>query len=199
MNEVVRGISVSVLLLSAAINLARRQWALNLLALVLQSISLFLIMLEVRSPLQAATKLIVGLMASLMLFITLASTGKIESLLVTHKLTSGEVFRGSIALFLILISYIAAPGLQVSAFPQSSQLILTASLGLMVLGVFQMGTITEPLYLVIGLLTFLSGFELLYASFEYSRLLEALFSAVNLSLALVGSYSIVKDSEGGLE
>jgi len=66
---------------------------------------------------------------------------------------------------------------------------------LILFGLFQMGTITEPLYLAIGLLTFLSGFELLYASLEFSRILEALFTAVNLSLALVGSYFIIKDVE----
>ena len=72
---------------------------------------------------------------------------------------------------------------------------LTASLGLVILGLLQLGMITEPLYVIIGLLTFLSGFELLYGSMEFSTVLEALFAAVNLGLALVGAYIIVKDEE----
>ena len=56
-----------------------------------------------------------------------------------------------------------------------------------------------PLRVILGLFTALSGFELLYASLEFSRVLEVLFAAVNLSLALVGSYFIVKDSEGSAE
>jgi hypothetical membrane protein len=134
-------------------------------------------------------------MVSLMLYMTLVSSGLIESLLVRRRLSSGEVFRGTIALLLVLISILLSPVLQQSAFPQSSQLLLTTSVGLILFGLFQMGTITEPLYLVIGLLTFLSGFELLYASLEFSRVLEALFTAVNLSLALIGCFFIVKDVE----
>ncbi len=199
MSETLRTILAAFLLLTAAINLVRRQWALNIFALGFQYICIFLLILEVRSPLLAGIKLIVGLMVSLMLYLTLSSSGLIESLLVRGRLSSGEVFRGTIALLLALISFLAAPALQQSVFPQSSQLLLTASLGLILFGLFQMGTINEPLYLVIGLLTFLSGFELLYASLEFSRLLEALFTAVNLSLALIGSYFIVKDVESRSE
>ena len=195
MNETIRIIAVVILLLSAAVNLVRRQWALNVIALAIQYVCIFLLILEVRTPLLAAIKVIVGLMVTTMLFMTLISSGLIESLLIRRRFSSGEVFRSPVALLLGLISYLAASGLQQSAFPQSSQLLLTASLGLILFGLFQMGTITEPLYLVIGLLTFLSGFELLYASLEFSRALEALFTVVNLSLALVGSYFIVKDVE----
>ena len=199
MSETLRTVLAAILLLSAAINLVRRQWTLNIFALGLQYICIFLLILEVRSAFLAGIKLIVGLMVSLMLYLTLKSSGLIESTLLRRHVTSGEIFRGTIALLLALISFLAAPALQQSAFPQSSQLLLTASLGLILFGLFQMGTITEPLYLVIGLLTFLSGFELLYASLEISRLLEALLTAVNLSLALVGCFFIVKDVESGSE
>jgi len=196
MNETTRAIAVALLLLAAGINLTRRQWALNILALGLQYVCMFLLILEVRSPLLAAIKLIVGLMVTLMLYMTLSTSGLIEPLHVRRRITSGEIFRGTIAILLVLVSYIAAPRLQQSAFSQVSVTLLKASLGLMLFGLFQMGSITEPLYLVIGLLTFLAGFELLYANLEFSRVLEALFTAVNLSLALVGSYFIVKDVEG---
>lgn len=199
MSETLRTFFAAVLLLSAAINLVRRQWTLNIFALGFQYICVFLLMQEVRSPLLAGIKLLVGLMVSLMLFLTLKSSGLIESILLRRHVSSGEIFRGTIALLLALISFLAAPALQQSAFPQSSQLLLTASLGLILFGLFQMGTITEPLYLAIGLLTFLSGFELLYASLEFSRILEALLTAVNLSLALIGSFFIVKDVESRSE
>jgi hypothetical protein len=199
MSETLRTVLAVILLLSAAINLVRRQWTLNIFALGLQYICIFLLILEVRSTFLAGIKLIVGLMVSLMLYLTLKSSGLIESTLSRRHVTSGEIFRGTIALVLALISFLAAPALQQSAFPQSSQLLLTASLGLILFGLFQMGTITEPLYLVIGLLTFLSGFELLYASLEFSRLLEAMLTVVNLSLALIGSFFIVKDVESGSE
>jgi len=193
--ETLRIIAAVILLLCAAVNLVRRHWALNVAVLALQYVCVFLIILEVRTPLLAGIKLIVGLMVSLMIYLILRSSGLIDSLFSCQRLTSGEVFRGTIALLLVLISHLAAPKVKLSIFPQSSELLLTASMGLMLFGLFQMGTITEPLYLVIGMLTFLSGFELLYASLEFSRVLEALFTAINLLLALVGSFFIVKDVE----
>ena len=75
MNETMHIIAVAVLLLAAAINLVRRQWALNLLALALQYTCIFLVILEVRSPMLAGIKLIVGLMVSVMLYMTLVSSG----------------------------------------------------------------------------------------------------------------------------
>ena len=193
--ETLRIIAAVILLLCAAVNLVRRHWVLNVAVLALQYVCVFLIILEVRTPLLAAIKLIVGLMVSLMIYLILRSSGLIDSLFSRQHLTSGEVFRGTIALLLVLISHLAAPKVKLSIFPQSSELLLTASMGLMLFGLLQMGTITEPLYLVIGMLTFLSGFELLYASLEFSRVLEALFTAINLLLALVGSFFIVKDVE----
>jgi hypothetical protein len=193
--ETLRIIAAVILLLCAAVNLVRRHWVLNVAVLALQYVCVFLIILEVRTPLLAGIKLIVGLMVSLMIYLILRSSGLIDSLFSRQHLTSGEVFRGTIALLLVLISHLAAPKVKLSIFPQSSELLLTASMGLMLFGLFQMGTITEPLYLVIGMLTFLSGFELLYASLEFSRVLEALFTAINLLLALVGSFFIVKDVE----
>ena len=193
--ETLRIIAAVILLLCAAVNLVRRHWVLNVAVLALQYVCVFLIILEVRTPLLAGIKLIVGLMVSLMIYQILRSSGLIDSLFSRQRLTSGEVFRGTIALLLVLISHLAAPKVKLSIFPQSSELLLTASMGLMLFGLFQMGTITEPLYLVIGMLTFLSGFELLYASLEFSRVLEALFTAINLLLALVGSFFIVKDVE----
>ena len=64
-------------------------------------------------------------------------------------------------------------------------------------GLLQLGTIREPFYLAIGILTFLSGFELLYSALEFSYLLEALLVAVNLLLAIVGAFFIVKNAESG--
>jgi len=66
---------------------------------------------------------------------------------------------------------------------------------LILIGLMQLGTIREPFYLVIALLTFLSGFELLYSALEFSYLLEAQLVAVNLLLAIVGAFFIVKNAE----
>jgi hypothetical protein len=61
------------------------------------------------------------------------------------------------------------------------------------MGLLQLGVTIQPLRVIIGLLTILCGFEILYASIENSVLVAALLSVINLGLALVGAYLITAD------
>ncbi|HEX2981317.1 MAG TPA: hypothetical protein VHO48_13695 [Anaerolineaceae bacterium] len=56
------------------------------------------------------------------------------------------------------------------------------------MGLLQLGMTAHPFRVIIGLLTVLAGFEILYAAVEISVLVAGLLSAVNLGLALVGVY-----------
>jgi hypothetical protein len=47
------------------------------------------------------------------------------------------------------------------------------------------------LRVTIGLLTALSGFEIIYAAIETSTLVTGLLAGVNLGLALAGAYLII--------
>ena len=182
-------------LLMALINLVRRQWLVNMGALALQYGMVFLLLITFRNPSLGIIKLLVGLMVTLILYLTLVSLGTLQPLQYIFRFSLGEIFRGLAGIFMIIAVTLFTPGLRTEVFPLTSLPVLTASLGLVILGLLQRGMITEPLYVIIGLLTFLSGFELLYGSMEFSTVLEALFAAVNLGLALVGAYIIVKDEE----
>ena len=59
------------------------------------------------------------------------------------------------------------------------------------MGILQLGFRADPLSSVLGLLTLLSGFEILYAAIEQSTLVAGLLAAINLSLALAGAYLIL--------
>jgi hypothetical protein len=48
---------------------------------------------------------------------------------------------------------------------------------------------------VLGLLTFLSGFEVLYAAMESSSLVTGLLAVVNLGLALAGAYFLGSEAK----
>jgi predicted phage tail protein len=67
------------------------------------------------------------------------------------------------------------------------------------MGILQLGFRTDPLSSVLGLLTFLSGFEILYAAIEQSTLVAGLLAVINLSLALVGAYLILAPQMAGDE
>jgi len=182
-------------LFMALINLVRRQWLVNMGALALQYGMVFLLLITFRNPSLGIIKLLVGLMVTLVLYLTLVSLGTLQPLQYIFRFSLGEIFRGLAGIFMIIAVTLFTPGLRTEVFPLTSLPVLTASLGLVILGLLQLGMITEPLYVIIGLLTFLSGLELLYGSMEFSTVLEALFAAVNLGLALVGAYIIVKDEE----
>jgi hypothetical protein len=56
------------------------------------------------------------------------------------------------------------------------------------LGLLHLGLTNHPLKVIIGLLTVLSGFEILYSAVESSILVTGLLASVTLGLAVVGAY-----------
>lgn len=195
MTVLTQSLPVYLALIAALLNLVRRQWTLNLIALFVQFVCLFPILLKVL-PLQLALiHPFTGLMVTLILYLTLVGVGGIKSIDLLRPLTTGEIFRGLAGFFLIATLRALLPQFQQAVFPLVSSNHLFLSIGLILIGLLQLGTIREPFYLAIGMLTFLSGFELLYSALEFSFLLEALLVAVNLLLAIVGAFFIVKNAE----
>lgn len=188
-------IPVAVALLCALVNLVKRQWVVNLAAMVLQYLAAFFLLTLVRPPNLAVVKLLVGWMVTLVLYVTLLSIGRFHKPQGLFSFSSGELFRLASGLLLIALVMVFSSPLQAAVFPQAPVEILVGSLGLITLGLLQLGTKDEPLYVILGFFTFFSGFELLYASLEYSTLIEALFALMNLGLGLMGAYILVKDQE----
>ncbi|OQX64595.1 MAG: hypothetical protein B5M51_03245 [Anaerolinea sp. 4484_236] len=72
---------------------------------------------------------------------------------------------------------------------------VAGSLLLLGMGLLHLGMTIQPLRVIIGLLTILAGFEMLYAAVETSTLVAALLAVINLGLALVGSYLLTAGPE----
>ena len=195
MTHLIPTTAVVIGLLMALINLVRRKWMVNVVCLSIQYLCVFVLYPKSEGIYPALIKLIVGLMISLIIYLTILSTEAIHREKVNFRLSAGEVFRALSGLFFILLVVLAAPWINEEIFTKSSTLIIIFSFGLILLGLLQLGSKVEPLYIIIGLLTFLSGFELLYGSLEFSAILEALFAAVNLILAIAGAFFIIKDWE----
>ena len=60
------------------------------------------------------------------------------------------------------------------------------------MALMQLGTNASPYLTIMSLLSFLAGFEVIHAALERSTLLTGLMASVNLGLALVGVYFIMK-------
>ena len=188
-------IAVVLVFLCALINLTRRQWLTNLIALVFQHIGVFILLLSVRQIRMAFIPLFVGLMTTLILLVTLIGSGKMQTPSFFERVSAGEVFRVIAGLVVIIFVALLIPTVRREIFPAAGSYLLLGSLGLILLSLLQVGMIAEPLYVTIGLLSMLSGFQLLYASIETSALLEALFAVLNLGLGLVGAFFLVKQED----
>jgi hypothetical protein len=67
------------------------------------------------------------------------------------------------------------------------------------LGLLQLGLTSHPIRVIIGLLTIISGFEIIYVVVEISALVAGLLAGVTMGLALLGVYLLFQSSmeEGG--
>jgi hypothetical protein len=59
------------------------------------------------------------------------------------------------------------------------------------LGLLQLGLSREAIRIVIGVLTVISGFEILYATLEASVLMTGLLAILNIGIAFVGAYLLL--------
>jgi hypothetical protein len=99
-----------------------------------------------------------------------------------------RLFRGFTAALGLILVFRLAPGLHIW-LPAPDE-VLHGGLALLVAGLLQLGMNTHPGKAVVGLLTVLSGFEVLYAALESSVLVAGLLAVMNLGLVLVASYAI---------
>jgi hypothetical protein len=103
---------------------------------------------------------------------------------------SGWVFRIFAASIVIMVVISIASAIP-QWLPQLSDAQILGSLVLIGIGLLQLGLTSNPFWVILGLLTVLSGFEILYAGVELSALVQGLLSGVNLGLGLVGAYLIL--------
>lgn len=139
----------------------------------------------------AIVKLISGLIVCLALATSQESTESFSN--PETSWPQGRLFR-LLAAGLILITTLAVAS-QASTWLGISNLLGTwASLLLMGMGLLQLGITTQPMRVIIALLTILSGFEIIYAFVESSALVAAMLVLINLGLSLVGIYLLSPES-----
>lgn len=178
------------ILLTMSVNLIIHRWRINLILLALQYLAVF-ILASLTAPLSLAIiKLIIGIVVSATLFITCLEKKAFED----EKVPLIKyIYRGLASLFVLTFSIAILNGFQAMLPIQIPEPILLGSIALIALGLLQLGMTNAPLQVLIGILSFLSGFELLYISLERSVMLEGLLAGVNLALALTGAYLLLKD------
>lgn len=166
--------------------LVSRDWRLELGLLGVQYLGVFWLTSLHWPVSMAAIKLVTGWMAIATLGITRLNLKDTEE--GTKQVwPQGRLFRLFTAGIVTVIVMTAAPSVE-EIIPGIGLPVISGSLVLMGLGMLHLGLTVQPFRVILGLLTVLSGFEVLYAALESSVLVAAMLATVNLGLALVGAY-----------
>lgn len=180
-------IAVVLISISALILIISRDWRWMMGALAVLYLGVFLLVNQSWGFSMAVVKVVVGWMASAVLGIT--QMGQIPSHQPEETLPSGRIFRGIASGLVFLVVFSIVPGfldwLPVLSYEQAVGGLLLIGLGLL-----HLGMTAQPMRVVVGILTVLAGFEIIYAAVETSVLVAGLLAGVNLGLALVGAYLV---------
>ena len=200
-------LGIIVVLLTAAIIFVVHDWRLSLFALAIQYSVVGLLLAGVLLPHMAFMKVIVGLFITLMLYVTARQVNwgrlppdvspeeavqlKQDRLirLGPYMLPTDTPFRLllGVAIGLIVAATSQRPLLQL---PVVSDDLNTAIIGLIAFGLVGMSLTTEPLKAGLGLLMFMTGFELFYSSLEQSAAMLVSLATLNLIFTLAISYLV---------
>ncbi len=187
--------------LTSLLLLNSRSWRWSIFILAVQYIGVF-VLVAVQWPIEMAlSKVVAGWMAGAVLGIAAseAIVAKPDSWRENEKAwPSGWIFRLLAASLVVLIVLSLAPK-AAEIIPGIGLPQAWGSLILIGMGLLELGLTTQPMRVVIGLLTILSGFEILYAAVESSALVAGLLAAANMALALIGAYLLIAPGMEGSE
>jgi hypothetical protein len=164
--------------------LLSRNWRWSLGLLAIQYVGVFW-MVQTHWPVSMATvKIVTGWMACAVLGIAQINTRQDRNL--TANWFQGRLFQIFTAGMVFVVTF--ALSLRVVGWLGVSLPVAWGSLLLIGLGLLHLGITSNPFQVIIGLLTVLAGFEVLYATVESAALVIVLLAVVNLGLALAGAY-----------
>jgi len=158
--------------------------------LALQYVGVFLLV-SISWPVEiAVVKLVAGWMAAAVLFLTyqnLPGSNTVDRIDVNLP---GTFFKGFAALLIGISVYSLGPTAMRWFLGATHQQVL-GGVWLLGLGLLQLLLIRDSLRIIIGLLTVISGFEILYATLEASVLMTGLLAILNIGFAFLGSYLLM--------
>ncbi len=185
-----QSLSVTVLFLCAVGILRVKNWRWMTGLLTLQYICV-LSLVSISWPVEiAVVKLVAGWMATAVLFLTYANIPESTADTKNELSLPGIFFKGFAALLIGISVYSLVPDALRWFLGATSQQTLGGLL-LLGLGLLQLGLSREVIRIIIGVLTVISGFEILYATLEASVLMTGLLAILNIGIAFVGAYLLL--------
>jgi hypothetical protein len=180
--------SVILAFIAATVLLISWDWRISIFSLGIQYLCVF-VLISLSWPMEtAAVKVVAGWMAGAVLGLALINLPQ-ENINRKPVLISDIAFRLLAAILAGLFAFTGGARL-VIWLPEIDVQAAYGTMILVSLGLLQLGLTTHPFRVVLGLLTILSGFEILYAGVESSILITGLLAIVTLGLAIVGAYML---------
>lgn len=192
MAETVAWITVVVLAITSTGLLLTRDWRWSIILLAVQYLGMFVLTLQHWPLGMASVKVVAGWMSAAILGMTRSGLSEVSD--EEYTAPGGRLFRLFSAGIVVLIVAVVTPSVDTimadAGFPVTNGSLILIGMGLLLLGIT--GRI---LRVTIGLMTVLSGFEILYSAVEGSVLVAALLAVINLGLALAGAYLLIASNK----
>ncbi len=199
--------AVAGILVTASLLVISRDWRLNVMSLTLQYFFVVLLLTRLIRLEVAAVKGLIGWMVCMVLYLTerrvdmlgRPSTAEDEATSRRRRrwvMSARTSFCLLAGLMVSVVAYTIALRLPLPEVPKDISLAcyLLAGLGLLLIGLSE-----SPMQVGMGLLTFLSGFDLFYVALEPSLAVAGLLGAVSFLIALAAAYLRVAEVAAGSE
>jgi len=182
-------IAVVLMVITSAGLLFVRDWRWSIILLAAQYLGMFVLTLQHWPVGMASVKVVAGWMSAAILGMTRSGLSN-EALAEENTLPRGRLFRLFAAVTVVLITAVVTPGVD-TIMADAGLPVTNGGLLLIGMGLLHLGITARIMQVAIGLMTVLSGFEILYSAVEGSVLVAALLAVINLGLALVGAYLLI--------
>jgi hypothetical protein len=176
--------------------LLARDWRWLIIFLSTQYFGMLILTLQHWPLGMASVKVVAGWMSAAILGMTRSGLPREDKAEKSNVLPRGRLFRLFAAAMVLLIVSSVTPRVDV-IMADAGFAVTSGSLLLVGMGLLHLGVSNHILRVTLGLMTALSGFEILYATVEDSILVAGLLAVINLGLALVGSYLLIASNAEG--
>jgi hypothetical protein len=175
--------AVLVIVITATGLILSRDWRVSMVLLALQYAAAFALV-QVHWPLtMAIAKLVTGWMCIAIIGMTQVNFSRASE----YSWPEGLIFRLFAVVLIALAAYALTPGM-LGFLPGITLAEAFGGTLLIALGLLHLGMTADPLRVIFGLLTAMTGFEIIYAAIENAILIAALLVSINLGLAVIGAY-----------
>jgi hypothetical protein len=166
------------------------EWRLGIIALAIQYLGITLLVLVPWPLSMAAVKLVAGWMSGAILGMAMVSLPTLRQEMDQESSQNLVVSRPFYLMAAILVGMVVISQTEriLVWFPEIRLEQAWGGMLLIGMGLLKLGFTVQPLQATLGILTALSGFEILYATIERSALLAGLLAGITLGLALAGAY-----------